>query len=217
MGPAGMLRQLIQSHGEEFEIKRGGQVVGTARGVRNHETTGSRRAYLGFMPETEIQEGDHLHGKVSDENFHISKIEKQLWAGKVSQIKALYGSPPSGHSHSAINIGNMTNSVIQSNSPGAIQTVTFNQTQTTEIREIATGLREALDRLGLGDEQRGDLEAETDTLDAQLKKSKPNASVIRACLESAKGILESVAGEAASGAAAALALELLHRIAPLLT
>jgi hypothetical protein len=63
MGPANMLRRMVQSHGEEFEIERGGQ-ISKAKGLRSHEQA-TGRAYVGFLPGTDIKAGDKLTGIVS--------------------------------------------------------------------------------------------------------------------------------------------------------
>ena len=106
---------------------------------------------------------------VSDETFHVADTGKNLWEGKVTQVKAFYGTSKREQLHSTINVGTMTNSVIQSNSPGAVQNVTFIQSQQVEIRELVSGLRSALDKLGLDDEQRVDLETDVETIETQLK------------------------------------------------
>jgi hypothetical protein len=61
MGPGNMLRQMVQSHGEEFEIHRGGEIFGKAKGLRNHEKA-TGKPYIGFLPEIEIRAGDKLKG-----------------------------------------------------------------------------------------------------------------------------------------------------------
>jgi hypothetical protein len=218
MGPLNMLRHMVQTHGEEFEIERGGQIVAKAKGVRNHEQA-TGKPYIGFLPETQIQTGDKLKGLVSDETFHVVETGKNVFSGQVTQVKAFYGS---GHSkqqpqhHTTINIGSMNNSALQSSSPGAVQKVTFNHTQLTEIREMLVNLKSALDNLDLDNDDRADLENHVETIETQLGKPKPNPSVIRTCLDGAKGILGKIAMAAVTDAGKVLALELLHQMGHLI-
>ena len=145
-------------------------------------------------------------------------VGSHLVDGEVLQIKAFtesegaYQQRIKQSQSTSINIGTMTKSAIQQNSPGAIQSVTFTQEHRNDVEEIVAALMSAIDQLGLGDDDESDLLADAETIQAQLKKSSPSPSMIRSCLEGLKGGLSKVATSAASSGAAALANGLIDRI-----
>lgn len=106
----------------------------------------------------------------------------------------------------------MTNSAIQQASPGAVQSLTFTQENRNEVQEIVDAIRTTIEQLDLGKEEKSDLLADAESIQAQLKKTKPNTSLIHSCLEGVKTGLTKVATSAASSSAAALANGLIERI-----
>lgn len=93
---------------------------------------------------------------------------------------------------SSIHVNTMINSTIQQASPGATQIIQTGDVRIEQLAEIMTKLKESVDKLGLSECDRGDLQAEIDTIDAQLNSSKPKASIVSECLSSARSIIEGV-------------------------
>jgi len=63
-----------------------------------------------------------------------------------------------------------------------------------ELKEIIQSLKDSIDQLGLEQQQKDDLEAEIQTIDAQMSSSKPKAAIITECLGSIRRIIEGAAG-----------------------
>ena len=111
----------------------------------------------------------------------------------------------------------MNNAAIQQQSPGAAQSLTFNQGHRNYVEEIVAAIVSAIDELGLGDDDRSDLLADAETIQAQLKKSSPNPSLIRSCLEGLKSGLSKAATSAASSGTAALAKGFIDKLGQFLS
>jgi CHAT domain-containing protein len=90
----------------------------------------------------------------------------------------------------------ITNSPIQQGSPGATQSLTvLSQDHQSQLEAIVQSLKTSIDDLELGDEDKAELEAEVQTLEAQLASPKPKKEVIRPGLQSVRRILEGAASQ----------------------
>ena len=88
----------------------------------------------------------------------------------------------------------ITNSPIQQGSPGATQSLTvLSQDHKSQLEGIVRSLQTSIDDLGLGEEDKAELEAEVRTLEAQVASPKPKKEIVRPSLQSAKRILEGAA------------------------
>ncbi len=96
---------------------------------------------------------------------------------------------------------NIVNTAIQQGSPGATQSFTVTtQSNLQELQTFLRSLRDSVDQLGLDEEQQAELEADIQTLEAQVKSPKPKDEVIKPGLLSITRILEgTVAGASGSG------------------
>lgn len=106
------------------------------------------------------------------------------------------------HNH----IGSMVDSQLQQYSSGT-QQMGMN---TQAIAAFTEAIRAAMEELRLSKESQAELEAEITTIQAQLNSPKPKGGVVRACLTSAKTILEGAMGNVA----AAPLLAQLHLLLP---
>lgn len=217
MAAAEFLQRLMEEHGEDFEVRRDDGTTSNARGLRNHEKA-TKKAYVGFPPGTTLRVGDLLVGTVSKDRLRVLNVVSDFMYGEVLQIKAFSESEESYQQRTArspassINIGTMTNSAIQQNSPGAVQSLALTQKHWNDVEEIVTAIVSAIDQLGLSDGDKSDLLADAETIQAQLKKSSPNTSLIRSCLEGVKSGLSKAVTSAASSGASALAKGLIGQI-----
>jgi len=105
-------------------------------------------------------------------------------------------------------IGQMINSQIQQASPEATQVGTVNEDRYEELKEVIQSLKESIDKLDLESQDKSDIQAEIQTIEAQMSSSKPKVTIITECLGSIRRILE--------GAASSLASSLLSKIVALL-
>lgn len=67
------LSDFLERHGIMFDIERNGACVSSEEGLPNHEKT-THKAYIGFMPDTDIQVDDWL---INDANEKFLVIDKQ--------------------------------------------------------------------------------------------------------------------------------------------
>ena len=88
----------------------------------------------------------------------------------------------------------ITNSQFQQGSPGATQSLTvIGPDHQQQLEGIVQSLKASIDDLGLGEEDKAELEAEVRTLEAQVASPKPKKEIVRPSLQSAKHILEGAA------------------------
>ena len=95
-----------------------------------------------------------------------------------------------------IAIGEMVKSQIQQAGPQAKQVMTIDEGDYGQVKELIESLKESLRELPLQPKSKGDLEADIQTIEAQMLASKPKPSIITECLMSIRRILEEVAGNA---------------------
>ena len=93
-----------------------------------------------------------------------------------------------------IAIDKMINSQIQQASPSATQVVTIDEKRYDELKEIINTLNKSIDELSLKRIHRTDLQAEIQTIEAQMSSSNPKAAIITESLKYVKRILEGVTG-----------------------
>ena len=95
-----------------------------------------------------------------------------------------------------IYIGEMRNSQIQQGSPEATQVATFNENKYEELKEVIQSLKESIDQLGIDQQQKSELQADLQTIEAQISSPKPKTAIITNCIGSIKRILEGAASSA---------------------
>ncbi len=113
-----------------------------------------------------------------------------------------------------ITVGTMQNAAIQQDSAGATQTVNIEGVgEKGQLADLIRQLLAAVQTLPLGADERNDLEAEAQTVQAQLKTTKPKPSILKDCLKTIKDILE----KAVAAGAAPVVTDLLRRVAAFVT
>lgn len=99
-----------------------------------------------------------------------------------------------------ISVRQMKNSQIQQASSGAKQVTTIDESKYEQLKEFLQSLKESIEQLELEPQQKSDLQAEIQTIDAQMSSSRPKNTIIMECLGTVRRILEGAAGSAiASG------------------
>lgn len=93
-----------------------------------------------------------------------------------------------------IHVNQMTNSQIVQSSPGATLAMEFAQEKYDELKEVLQALKESIDQFNLQTSQKSDLQADIQTIEAQMLSSKPKATIIRESLSSIRRILEGAVG-----------------------
>jgi hypothetical protein len=107
-----------------------------------------------------------------------------------------------------IQVGQMIDSQIAQASPDATQLNILTADDRRKIEADLALLKEGVNQLKLPPEQESDLRAEVETIEAQMKSSRPKREVIKAAYASIKSILQSAAG----GVAAHIAIQLLSKL-----
>jgi hypothetical protein len=92
-----------------------------------------------------------------------------------------------------INVGSMNSSQIVQGSRDIQISITLNESQIQETKQIIASLKELLNAQELSDDKRGDLTTEVESLDIQLKTPKPKVQRIKDYLTTAKNIIEGTA------------------------
>jgi hypothetical protein len=203
---------LLRDAGWEFEIHHNGG-VSVHRGLKTREKQGGRNEFVGFSSEVAVDSGDLLVCKVTGDEYQVARTQKLVFMGKLSHIKAYIDTPYAPRpSHVSFNIGTMTNSAIQSHSPGAVQSLTFTQQNRESAIEIIEALRSRLPQLAFSADDEQDIIAELETAESQLKRSSPRGNVIRECFASVKDKIEEHIAGAIAGSAVTAGQSLLQLI-----
>jgi hypothetical protein len=109
-----------------------------------------------------------------------------------------------------LNIHSVVGSQIQQGTHDSTQAQTVTTNDTEAIRALVNGFRERLSDLPFDQADRSEAEAELQTLEAQLRSSKPKSAIVRESLKTLRNLLEGVASNA-------LAAVLLPMFGPLST
>jgi len=133
--------------------------------------------------------------------------------GGVREIEEAFSNPDIPTHHfppiNLISIGQMISSQIQQASPEATQVGTINEDRYEEFKEVIQSLKESIDKLDLESQDKSDIQAEIQTIEAQMSSSKPKVTIITECLGSIRRILE-------GATSSMLAYSLLSKIVALL-
>jgi len=165
---------------------------------------------LGFDEDLTIKIAQYLSGEGLIVVVIPTKVGRRIDFIRIShagvvEVEAALDNPdrPTQYFPAVINItsiGTMTDSQLQIDSPGATQVATFNENRYGELKEVIQSLKESIDQFGIDQQQKSELQADIQTIEAQISSSKPKATIITECLSSIKRILEGAAGGAlASG------------------
>ncbi|KQX69257.1 hypothetical protein [Paenibacillus sp. Root444D2] len=80
------LSTFMSMAGEKYKVFRNGEQVSTVEGMQNTEDN-TRRKYVGFYPDADIQVGDWITGEVSKNEFFIEDMKTDVVQGKAFQKK----------------------------------------------------------------------------------------------------------------------------------
>ena len=167
---------------------------------------------LGFDSDLTEKIAQYLKGEGLIEFQGISGIIGITHRG-IREVEEALSHPNIPTSHflpvNVISINQMVNSQIQQASPEATQIVGISENKYEELKEVIQSLKESIDKLNLEPQQKSDLQAEIQTIEAQMSSSKPKATIITECLSSIRRVLEGAAGSM-------LASNLLSKIVALL-
>ena len=81
--------------GEDVAVVREGMPVHDVRGIRNAEDH-PRRRYVGLYPKTDVQAGDILRSKVSQEELQVAEAVKLFWTSRSSHCVTFRACPRVG-------------------------------------------------------------------------------------------------------------------------
>jgi hypothetical protein len=141
-----------------------------------------------YLSEEGLIENEDTGGNLTISHHGVCEVEEAL----SNPDKPTTYFPPVN----IIHVSQMINSQIQQGSPGATQAITFAQEKYDELKKVLLALKESIDQLNLQVEQKSDLQAEIQTIEAQMSSSKPKATIITESLGSIRRILEGAVGSA---------------------
>jgi hypothetical protein len=140
----------------------------------------------------------YLEGEGLIEHIGLSASQLRLTHWGIREVEQAHSQPDEPTTHFApINLvyaQTISNSPIQQGSPGATQSLTFiGQDQQQQLEDIVRSLRASIDDLGLEEADRAELEAEVQTLEAQVASPRPKKEIVQPSLQSARNILQGAA------------------------
>lgn len=190
------LSHFMNMAGEDWEIRRAGQLVGTAQGIRRTE-----RGKVDFLPGTDVQEGDAITGSLCKKTYQVTRTDVVTAHGQVFSVEAYFGegTKKGGRGHT-VNIGTAVGSPIMLDSPGASQRVsmTFTAESAVDLKVIIKGLLGALDELGLTDPDKEMVKEDAEYIKRKLDGGRAEPGLIRECLTGIRKKLVEAAAAAAS-------------------
>jgi hypothetical protein len=133
-----------------------------------------------------------------DKNYFLSLIE-----GLKGYLSRHLGSnqkssrPTARPSSSQIHVENMYGSNIQQGSPGAVANASYQanyQTNDPQLLKLIADMKGLLETLELSPINRQEADADISTMEVQLSRPQPKASIIKESLRSLRAILEGAAG-----------------------
>jgi hypothetical protein len=154
-------------------------------------------AELGFDEKLTIGIGEYLVNEGLME-YRTSGPRVSITHAGVREVEEALAHPERPTEHfppvNFISIGQMIGSTIQQGTVQSSQAVTISATDIDQFSAELVRLGEALQSVQLTAEQRGDVNAELETLNAQLKSSKPKRLVLRESLDTIRSVIEGAAG-----------------------
>lgn len=159
-----------------------------------------------YVKVVQFLEGEGLIRKFAIEPFSAVYITHK---GIVEVERALdHGDEPTRYfppAATVIHVGRDMVGNIQQAGAGSTQSITIvGEENRRDIQTLIGNLRSELDQLGLGGTQRREVEAELQTMEAQLSSPQPKASIIKTSLQSTQRVLAGAAGSAAGSGLTAL-------------
>lgn len=160
--------------------------VGSELGFDREKT----RNLVEYLRDESLLESKTLGGGISITHDGIIEIEYSLT------------NPDSPTDHflpiNVIHIENMNNSAIQQGSNYSTQNINFNVDKSEDLKKIINELEDIKEQLTLDRLVFEELVSEIDTLKSQIKSPKPKNIIVTESLKTIRGILEGVAGNAAT-------------------
>lgn len=130
-----------------------------------------------------------IGGQIAMTHAGVVQVEKAL---SKPEIQTEYFPPVVN----ILNIQSMIGSQIQQGTHGSTQSQTISVKDIAAIENLLTQVKSALGSLQMQDEVHREAEAEIQTVEAQLKSSKPKSAIIRESLVTLRALIEGVASNA---------------------
>ena len=118
----------------------------------------------------------------------------------IKEVEEALENPDEGTQHfpavNIINVGTMTNSVIQQSSPSGAQNINFGAEEKADLKSFLLELKQSLDQLNLASDEQNEIIADINTAEVQVDSPKPKTNILRESLKSIRAILEGAAANA---------------------
>jgi hypothetical protein len=142
-----------------------------------------------------------------------TKEEIAISHNGIKEVETARKNPEKPTEHFPVNIihvGQMIDSQIAQASPGTTQLNILSNDDRRAVETDLALLKEHIDQLELQPEQESDLRAEIETIEGQMKSSKPKWAIIKESFSSIRGILQVAATISATAQGAVQLLSMLH-------
>lgn len=157
--------------------------LGQGLGFESNET----KLITQYLKGEGLIEYTTLDGGISITHFGVLQVEEAI----SNPEKPTYYFPPVTN---IINIQKMVNSQIQQGTTHSTQTGSFNSQDLQSLADFINLLRGKLPELNLKPEDKKEVEADIETIEAQLSSPKPKSVIIKECLGTIRNILEGITG-----------------------
>ena len=185
------VEDIMPYHGEIYSIRRAGDVVGIAKGLRDE-----KKELISFLLGTDVKIGDELENDLTKKQHVVSEVELATFMGKLCSVDASYGQKQNhskqGHT---FHIGSAVGSPIMVDSPNASQSVTFTGSQTADLRKVLAQLLQEVDGLEIEAEAKAELKQDTEYLKKKLDAGKAKPGFVRECLNDIRSQLATAASK----------------------
>jgi hypothetical protein len=172
------------------------------------------REYIGQKIGLDPREAENIIDYLGNEELvDTTRDTVSISQYGIKEVEAARNRPEKQTDHfpaNIINIGTMIDSQILQASPGAMQVSVITAQDRSTIEEAISLLKEHMDELKLPPEQERDVRADMETIEAQMKSSKPKWTVIKESATSSKEILQTVAAVSTAAQSALQLLSMLH-------
>lgn len=167
--------------GSKFSIVNMNE-LGTELGLKNEETG----TIVQYLVGENLVEYMSLGGGIGITHYGVKEVEEAL---SHPEKPSTYFPPVN-----IIQIHHMEGSQIQQGATSSVQTGTFNIGKTEDINAFLDSLKSQLNELPIGEEDKEEVTSDIETIESQLRSSRPKDGIVKECLKSIRNVLEGATG-----------------------
>jgi len=156
--------------------------LGTELGFEQKEVSN----IVQYLKGEHLVEHKTLGGGIAITHYGVKEVEEAL---SNPESSTTYFPPVN-----IIQIHHMEGSQIQQGNVNSSQTGAFNLTKAEDIKAFVSSLKAKLDELQVGSGDKEEVLSDIETIESQLRSSRPKEGIVKECLKSIRTVLEGAAG-----------------------